>query len=776
VAIDRELSLRRAEKLLRQGRLDGATEEYERLVEDQPEDWNTRNALGDLYVRAGHVEQAAAHFTRIADHFAKEGFFSRAIALYKKVVKIKPDDEHALLQSAEIAAKQGLIVDAKACLGAIAEQRRRRGDRAGANQVVMRIAALDPTDFGARVNAARAEAETGHPHAAAGRYKELAAELFARDRVREGVEALAEAVRLDPDDTAARDSLVHAHLQRAEISAARAHAATGAHFAEIAAALVASGQQAAACDTLGQALARDPSDGDLRIRFVRLLVARGDLDRAAEHLRPEQLADDRDLLFMSAEVQLRQGHLEAGREALQSLAAQTAGQCENFVLLGCSLVDVNVEAAFQCIDVAADAAVAQGDYPAAAAALQEFLKRVPRHVPALIRLVDVCVDGNLHEALRAAQCDLADCYLAAGRPAEARAIAEDLVLRSRGEPASVERFRKTLEMLGEPDVEAAVTRCLEDVSAACDLVEDLTLPPEGSAAAQEPDPVVAPAARAASAGARAAERSVPTPPGHREPVVPTGDLPRPPQDTGEKAPAVAPPLVGTASATHAKPDLALALGAPQPRTDPTAEQGGSQEAFDAVEIDLSEALTRLTNAAKPPVAPGPSGAPPAPPAPGVAAASETAPPSEQPVADLDDVFREFRAEVLREQATSSAAQQYNLALTYFDMGMLEESAKALQSAARSPQYRFQAASLLGRIEGERGRTQEAIEWFERAAETPAPNAHAARALLYELGKTLEEAGESSRALAVYLELQADVASYRDVASRIARLTQPHSGD
>ena len=53
MALDRDNTLKKAEKLLRQGRLDGAIAEYVKLVEDQPRDWNTANMLGDLYARAG---------------------------------------------------------------------------------------------------------------------------------------------------------------------------------------------------------------------------------------------------------------------------------------------------------------------------------------------------------------------------------------------------------------------------------------------------------------------------------------------------------------------------------------------------------------------------------------------------------------------------------------------------------------------------------------------------------------------------------------------------
>ncbi len=44
-------------------------------------------------------------------------------------------------------------------------------------------------------------------------------------------------------------------------------------------------------------------------------------------------------------------------------------------------------------------------------------------------------------------------------------------------------------------------------------------------------------------------------------------------------------------------------------------------------------------------------------------------------------------------------------------------------------------------------------------------------MLYELADGLEQAGETSRALAVFIELQADTADYRDVAERVDRLAK-----
>jgi lipopolysaccharide biosynthesis regulator YciM len=109
------------------------------------------------------------------------------------------------------------------------------------------------------------------------------------------------------------------------------------------------------------------------------------------------------------------------------------------------------------------------------------------------------------------------------------------------------------------------------------------------------------------------------------------------------------------------------------------------------------------------------------------------------------------------------------------MGMHDEAIAALRTAARSPRQRFEAASLLGRLFRQRGDAVHAAEWLERAAEAPAPTVEEGRALLYDLGVILEDSGETARALAVFLELQADAGDYRDVPARVDRLARVQTG-
>jgi hypothetical protein len=210
---------------------------------------------------------------------------------------------------------------------------------------------------------------------------------------------------------------------------------------------------------------------------------------------------------------------------------------------------------------------------------------------------------------------------------------------------------------------------------------------------------------------------------------------------------------------------AAPVAAPVPRHEPQPDQ----KKRGPMEIDLTSVLGEIEGV----FAPSPAAAPQAPPS---SASPAGAPPPPAPGdTALDDVFKDFRDAVTRQGGVDQSAQHMTLARTYLEMGMLEEAITALKNAVRSPRQRFEAGVLLGRLYKSRGDVPHAIEWFERAAEAPAPTADEGRALLYNLAATLEEAGEIARALAVFLELQADAGDYRDVAARVDHLSRVQTG-
>ena len=629
MALDREDTLKKAEKLLRQGKLDAAIAEYARVTEEQPRDWNTANTLGDLYVRANQPAKAVEQYARIAEHFVQDGFYPKAAALYKKILKISPNDEQAQMYLAEISAKQGLLVDAKSYYNALAARRRARGDRRGADEIVVRLGAIDPSDIEARIAGARVLALGGDEKRAATLFRDLHADLIEKRRETDAMAALREAVRLNPADLEGRNILAKSAL------------------------------------------------------------AAGDLETARGYLDRKSAGDDPGLLLALADIELRSGRSDQLREILQTLLSADRGARQSVLNLAWTFLESSPDAAFVCVDAAVDAAIHAREFDDAASLLQEFVTRRPSNITALLKLVEVCVDGGLESMMCDAQTQLADAYLAAGKASEARAIAEDLVAREPWEGAHIDRFRRALVMLrvSEPDTVIA-----ERLSGTTPFV-----------------------ARDHFSGAVEAPATPPEPPAETPPAA------APHQPVSREVPAdVRKPAPPAAATPVKKPS--------------------------APEIDLSHALGELD------------------------AADER----RQRPASLGDIFKGIRKEAAQPDGDQSA-QHMKLARTYLEMGMLQEATTALKTAARSPRQRFEAAALLGRLYKEHGELTDAIEWLERAAEATVPSPEEGQALLYELGLALEDAAETARALAVFLELQATAGEYRDVAERVDRLARVQTG-
>ncbi len=92
MAFDKVKTLRAAERYLELGKIPAAVKEYCKIVEDDPDDFTTLNMLGDLYVRVGNPPAAIACFRRIAEHYREQDFALKAIAMFKKIDRLQPND------------------------------------------------------------------------------------------------------------------------------------------------------------------------------------------------------------------------------------------------------------------------------------------------------------------------------------------------------------------------------------------------------------------------------------------------------------------------------------------------------------------------------------------------------------------------------------------------------------------------------------------------------------------------------------------------------------
>jgi tetratricopeptide (TPR) repeat protein len=211
---DKEKTLRAAEKYLEMGKIPAAVKEYCQLVENEPNDFTTLNILGDLHVRVGNREAAVLCFRRIADHYRDQEFALKAIAMFKKIDRLQPNDLEIATNLADLYAQQDLVVEARAHYLVVADAHAKSGDRQAGLEVLRKIADVDPQNTEVRIKLADGYLKEGMPREASASFTEAGHTMLSRNAVDEAVELFAKAVEIAPTDYDALSGLLAAHTAR----------------------------------------------------------------------------------------------------------------------------------------------------------------------------------------------------------------------------------------------------------------------------------------------------------------------------------------------------------------------------------------------------------------------------------------------------------------------------------------------------------------------------------------------------------------------------------
>jgi|SoiMethySBSTD1v2_1073268.scaffolds.fasta_scaffold92950_1 tetratricopeptide (TPR) repeat protein len=399
---DRQAAIRAAEKLLRVGKLPAAIEAYDRLVAEQPDDHDTALLLAQLQLRNKDIDGAVTRFAAIADAWRADGKLEQAFDTYKKILAVRPADEHALGHAAALAITQGHTVEGRTFLLALADQQVARNDMAAAG------------------------------------------------------ETLAEAATLDPSDAGLRERVFQMAVAAGNFARAREHALTTSHRRRVADALHAAGLRDEAIELLHEALQHDPDHLPTVARLVRLLVETGDAVSAAQYLTPGMAGSDPEARVALVEILMRGGKGDEAVEIARRTLADNPETVDALARLAANAAPHATESAVALVEMAAAHWTERSQWEPAATALQQFVTRAPGCIAALVRLVEVAVDGDLGATASHAQEMLADAYLASGAISEGLAIAEDLAAREPNNPVHASRVRQAQEMLdGRPSNPAA---------------------------------------------------------------------------------------------------------------------------------------------------------------------------------------------------------------------------------------------------------------------------------------------------------------------------------
>jgi tetratricopeptide (TPR) repeat protein len=775
----RERIVQSAEKHLSKGKLDQALKDYLDLLKSNPNDAFVLNKAGDLCVRMGRPADAIGHFVKIAESYSADGFFLKAIAIFKKINKIDPTRLDIYERLAVLYTKQGLTQDARSHYLTLAEQSLKRNDIAGAISAFASIAATDPTDLKIQARLGDLHRVAGQTAQAVARYDAIAEMLQRNGAHDEALTFFRKALDLDPNDPGARMQIIRAHLAAKDFPSALAALQAAPENAEILSLLgeahLASGNPSAAATALEKAIELEPDNAAARSllarirveegspdaaleavsRLVDLTVSSGDFGRAASHLAPilEAFPSHRPAIQKMAELREAEGdasesvamRLALGRDAEDRGDLADAAEHYRRVL---SSDPSQPDALSRLAEIApsppvpeASAAPSAPPFPAAGMLRFEDATAALQEAEVLARygLKDRAIDrlralARRHPDLLAARERLVELLAATGNPAarrEADALAN--IYRGEGrESLAVALFARinlptALELDTVPPTAVPLIAPPPPPTIEVDFDEFEAAAPSASAPVQ---PVAFDffAAETPSEGARLT-----------------------PHAGNETGFGVLSPELG--SLIEEKMQRAAKETAEEA---PSGRHAVAEENLFADErqfFNLAEELEReLTeDPAMPPVAPALTGT--------------------QDETSLQEIFREFRKGVEQQLSAEDYETHYNLGIAYKEMGLLDEAIGEFQLASKAPALTVECCSLLGLCFLEKGMPQLAIKWYGKGLAAPGIREPETAGLLYDLGRVYQDTGDTNLAYTTFLEVYGMNTNYRDVVERVRDLEE-----
>lgn len=780
MVLDKVKTLRAAEKNLELGKIPAAIKEYCKIVESDPTDFTTLNILGDLHVRVGNQAAAIACFRRIAEHYREQDFGLKAIAMFRKIDRLKPNDVEIATSLAELYAQQDLIVEARAHYLVVASAHTKSGATQAGLEVLRKIADLDPQNTDVRIKLAESYLKEGMTRDAVDSFTVAGQHLLSRSGFDEALEAFTRALELDPEDRDTLNGLLAAHgaLGTADEAAEAIQRAVDANpddlnlISMLARAYVwaEDAERAEACTV--SLIAKDQSAYLAMIEVARLYLSAGKVEEAVRVITgiSEQMLAERET-----------------RQLLEIIDELLSGDSDNvpalrlLVRTHCWQRDVeNLKGALERLAEAAQAAGAEQDERYA---LTQLTRLAPEQAHHMARLREL--GGADPEA--AAEILPEPEVVAHAKPETVDVIEDEFEYESQPADAPTETGWSPAAV--ENSQNGAGDRMEIERGFAFEAVVAEELPHAESSPAEEA--IVIDSANSDEADRHASLRAQELESvdfyiaqGYIDIAVDTLDLlenqfgkhadidVRRQRIAASKDPAAAQPGSEPAIGEFAGEPDTTEFSHKHASVELTSEPTTVEFVNDSVFADGRDAHVEFEFNADAVHAPAslekPEPVPTANPEPVIM--SQIIDPG------LAEVFEEYRLSAEGESnGNGDYETHYNLGLAYQEMDLFEEALEEFQVAVNlvspedgTPRY-LQCCNLIGHCFLQKGVPQLAVTWFKKGLNAPAASEDERQALRFDLAAAYEQAGELNRAMDLFTEVYGINVSYRGVNERLRSL-------
>ena len=788
----RDQLLRSAEKHIAKGKFEPALKDYLRVVDENPRDISTLNKIGDLYVRMNRGFDSIPFFTRIAEVCSLDGFFLKAIAIYKKINKIDPSRLDVYERLGDLYTRQGLTQDSRTQYQILADHYQ-KNNLPRSHRRHKKMAAVDPNDLKIRSGwptstGASTEAR-GRRDAVRPRRSDAAAPGSA-GRGRGGFKS----ARASPQDAAARNTLVRSLLSQnpgAALAILKAAPRTADSLALMAEAQFEIGQKAEAVRTAEQVVALEEEHLGARLALCRSHLAEANFEAALADVSPlvdaATAAGDftRAASYLATILQIEEAHRDSLQKMAEVREAEGNGAESARLRLALAREDErrgNVEAA---IDNYRRAVKAVPGLPEAETRLLELsrgaaLSPAPPGAPPemVVDLEDAASErgprprpvpappgGRESSEERALEALIVEAEIFARYGLSDKAIERlRTVVRQRPElPGARERLLELMAATRNPalaqETESFVDFCRQrdELPRAEALLSKLGLAPTPATAPPpapsetfeefpvEPRPATAEFIEDFESDSIPFEAEGPAvhPSARAEATVP------PPPAGGASAAAAPASYEGLNSLLREEMQKAAgppsSAPAPSPAVDEQSLFADEQQFFNLAE-ELEKDLAEQASIPTAPAMAGPEGE-----------------------VSLEEIFREFKKGVEQQLSPEDYETHSNLGIAYKEMGLIDEAIGEFQLASKDPGRAVECCSMLGLCFLEKGMPQLAIKWYRKGLETPRITETETVGLLYDLAMVYQSTGDLDNAYQTFLEVYGFDTGFRDVAARVREL-------
>lgn len=788
MSIDRAKALKAAQKYLAKGQLDRAIVEYEQVVALDPKDPRSLLKLGDLYTRVGDTKKAIATYRKVALQYGDEGFFLKAVAVHKQILKLEPGNLDAWEKLGEMYESLTLTSDAVATYEQVAEAAQRLGKNETALRALGRASEIEPENVAAAIRYAEALSKADKIDDAVEAFRRGADLLKREGRIEDYMKVTERLLFHSHEDVERARELAELYLDRDRAKQALAHLQTcfkhdprdprtllllGRAFEQL-------GQGAKAASVYRELARVHANKGEAAEELAaleRLLGVEPEDPLALRRKAELETAADEDVIIVdeasAAAQRPKTSRPPVSGEDLEIEVARLLAECEVFERY--RLRDRYLAQLKKIVLIAPRHALAREKLAAALGETREAAEH-------WIALADIVLESEPARARAALET--------AGRLSPSNpGVASRLAQLASAEPAQVEDDEV---MIVDDDDDASFTDVTDEASFA-----DVTLsaPPGAAAAAaaspapaaieEDDEPELELDADAHDAGELGLSdddliesESIP-------PEAPTAPTPRPPSKPAPAAPAplTSSPAAGAPSDGELPERVAEALEeadfylsqelleeAREVLLDALGDEPGDKTLLAKLrELDALEESAQAAGAA---------------PADRLASAvledqsfalaeklageGGRAHDPTGPV-DVTDVIAQFKEGVKRQVDKSDTATHYDLGIAYMEMGLHAEAIEEFKLCLDNPEKEQTAHTMIGLSYVASGSMEPAIEHFKLALAGPGLAPESEIELWFEIGNAHELLGNASEALVWYEKVEERDPQYRDVALRIERL-------